>query len=442
MTPAAAVILLILSLLACIVTGVDIVYGLTVGMIVFMAAALKLGYSLKSVLKMMWDGVRESFIVVGILFLIGAMTGIWRGCATIQLLVIRCAELIHPKLFIFFAFLLSAAVSYLIGTSFGTSATIGVVMMTLCRVNGGNLLLTTGAIISGIYVGDRGAPASSCAALVAHLTKTDIYRNVKRMLIDVIPALLLTAAVYLGLSFFYPLESVDLAVLDEMRTMYNLSPLLLIPPLIILIAPLFKVNIKAAMGLSIAAGCVLAVTIQGMSPADVLKTLIFGYEAKGTMGALVSGGGLLSMVHSNLLMIISATFSGILNETNMLAPAEALLERASKKLTPYQITMLTSFPLIMISCNQTLSLLMQVPLLRSLYEKHGLDNEQMMLDLSNTTALNAGLVPWCLAISNPLEILGGSAAAIPLAFFLYFPGLIALIRDIRKHRGRREAVSM
>ena len=196
------------------------------------------------------------------------------------------------------------------------------------------------------------------------------------------------------------------------------------------------------MGLSIAAGCVLAVTIQGMSPVDVLKTLIFGYEAKGTMGALVSGGGLLSMVHSNLLMIISATFSGILNETNMLAPAEALLERASKKLTPYQITMLTSFPLIMISCNQTLSLLMQVPLLRSLYEKHGLDNEQMMLDLSNTTALNAGLVPWCLAISNPLEILGGSAAAIPLAFFLYFPGLIALIRDIRKHRARREALPM
>ena len=444
MTPAAAMILLIVSLLTCIVTGIDVAYGLLVGMFAFTAAALKLGYSPKRVLKMMWDGVHESFIVVGMLFMIGAMTGIWRGCATVQLLVVRSAELIHPKLFIFFAFLLCAAVSYLIGTSFGTAATIGVVMMTLCRVNNGNLLLTTGAIISGIYVGDRGAPASSCATLVAHLTKTDLYRNVKRMLIDVIPALLLTAAVYLVLSFFYPLESVDLAVLDEMRTMYNLSPLLLIPPLIILIAPLVKFNIKAAMGLSIAAGCVLAVTIQGMSPAEVLKILVVGYEAKGSLGHLVSGGGLTSMLHGNILMVISATFSGILNETHMLAPAEALLERMSKKLTPFQITMLTSFPLIMISCNQTLSLMMQVPLLRSLYEKHGLDNEQMMLNLSNTTALNAGIVPWCLAISNPLEILGGSAAAIPLAFFLYFPGIIALIRDIRKNHKKavREAVSM
>ena len=118
MTPAAAMILLIVSLLACIVTGIDVAYGLLVGMFAFTAAALKLGYSPKRVLKMMWDGVHESFIVVGMLFMIGAMTGIWRGCATVQLLVVRSAELIHPKLFIFFAFLLCAAVSYLIGTSF------------------------------------------------------------------------------------------------------------------------------------------------------------------------------------------------------------------------------------------------------------------------------------------------------------------------------------
>ncbi len=432
MSPAVSIIVLIISLLACLISGIDVAYGLLIGMIAFMAAAMKMGYGLKDVLKMMWSGVRESFIVVGILFIIGCMTGIWRGCGTVQLLVVYGAELIHPKLFIFFAFLLCAIVSFLIGTSFGTAATIGVVMMTLCRVNGGNLLLTTGAVISGIYVGDRTAPTSSCAALVAHLTGTELYRNVRRMLVDVIPALLLTAAVYLGLSFLYPLELADASILNEIRSSCRLTSLLLIPPLIVFLAPFVKLNIKVAMGLSIAAACILALSVQGMAPLSVLKTLITGYEADGTAGSLLSGGGLFSMLHSNLLVVISATFSGIFNGTHMLAFADALLERMSGKMTPYQITMLTGFPIIMFSCNQTLSLMLQTPLLRPLYEKRGLDNERLMLDLSNTTALNAGMVPWCVAISNPLAVLGGTPAAIPFAFFLYFPELIALLRDVRK----------
>ncbi len=437
MSPVVSILVLIASLVGCLISGIDVAYGLVVGMFAFMAAALKMGFGLKDVLKMMWNGVQESFIVVGILFLIGCMTGIWRGCATVQLMVVYGAELIDPKLFIFFAFLLCAAVSFLIGTSFGTAATIGVVMMTLCRVNGGNLLLTTGAVISGIYFGDRSAPTSSCAALVAHLTKTELYRNVRRMLTDILPALLLTSAVYFVLSLFYPLERVDIAILNEIRSSVRLTPWLLIPPLIVLLAPFVKLNIKAAIGLSIAAACVLALAVQKMSPLTVLKTLITGYEAEGTVGALLSGGGLFSMMHSNLLVVISATFSGIFNGTHMLAFADGLLERMSKKMTPYQITLLTGFPIIMFSCNQTLSLMLQAPLLKPLYEKQGLDNEQLMLDLSNTTALNAGIVPWCVAISNPLDILGGSSAAIPFAFLLYFPELVALIRDVRKKSALR-----
>lgn len=85
MSPAVSIIVLIISLLACLISGIDVAYGLLIGMIAFMAAAMKMGYGLKDVLKMMRSGVRESFIVAGILFIIGCMTGIWRGCGTVQL---------------------------------------------------------------------------------------------------------------------------------------------------------------------------------------------------------------------------------------------------------------------------------------------------------------------------------------------------------------------
>ena len=96
--------LLIVSLLGCMILKLDLVYGLLAGMIGFMAAALHSGFSLKNVLRMMWSGIRESFIVVGVLLIIGAMTGIWRGSGTIPQLVIYGTELIHPKLFVLAAF--------------------------------------------------------------------------------------------------------------------------------------------------------------------------------------------------------------------------------------------------------------------------------------------------------------------------------------------------
>ncbi|MBQ6342541.1 MAG: hypothetical protein IJI41_05415 [Anaerolineaceae bacterium] len=428
MTPLASIILLILSLIGCMIFKLDLVYGLLIGMFAFMAAAVHSGHSLRAVLRMMWSGIRESFIVVGVLLIIGAMTGIWRGSGTIQQLVVYGTELIHPKLFILFAFLLPAAVSYLIGTSFGTSASIGVVMMTLCRVSGADPVLTAGAIMSGIFVGDRASPASSCAHLNAYLTGTEIYSNVKRMLKDAIPATLITICAYTALSILNPVQTVETHIIDNLRSDYQLTPMLLIPALIILAAPLVKLNIKPAMGISILCASILSVTIQKMEWGELLRTLILGYQAKGELAEILSGGGLRSMAHGCLMIVISATYSGIFNGTNMLLPAEKHLEKLSSRMSLFTITALTGIPLIMFSCNQTLALMLHVPLLRPLYQKKGLSKEQLMLDMSNTTVLFSALVPWCLACSMPLEMLGASPACIPFAFFLYLPAVVNVTR--------------
>ena len=106
-----------------------------------------------------------------------------------------------------------------------------------------------------------------------------------------------------------------------------------------------------------------------------------------------------------------------------------MLEKLSGKTSLLMMTALTGIPLIMFSCNQTLALMLHVPLLRPLYRRKGITNEQMMLDISNTTVLFSALVPWCLACSMPLEMLDGSAACLPLAFFLYVPAVVSFVRD-------------
>ena len=438
MTLTVSILILILSLLACMILGLDMIIGLLVGMFAFMAAAVRSGFRLKDVLRMMRKGVRESFIVVFVLLIIGAMTGIWRGCGTVQLLVVYGTELIHPKLFILFAFLLPMGVSYLIGTSFGTSATIGAVMMTLCSMSGANPVLTAGAVMSGIFFGDRASPASSCAHLNAYLTGTEIYNNVKLMLRDCVPATLITIGLYTILSFLNPLKSVDTHVLNGLREQFVMTPLLLIPALIILIAPPVRMNIKPAMGISILCASLLAVFIQKMTVPQVLRVLLTGYEAQGDLSTLLSGGGVTSMVHSCIMIMISATYSGIFNGTHMLSGAEELLEKMSRKISPFRITALTSLPLIMFSCNQTLSLMLHVSLIRQKKKKKGISKEQMMLDLSNTTVVFSALVPWCLAASMPLEVLHASPVCLLLAFYLYMPALVSLARERFGVRDRKQ----
>lgn len=438
MTLIATVSLLILSLIACMILKIDLIFGLLIGMFAFMAAAMHSGASLKAVLHMMWGGIRESFIVVGVLLIIGAMTGIWRGCGTIPLLVVYGTELIHPKLFVLFAFLLPAAISYLIGTSFGTAASIGLVMMTLCRMSGADPVITASAVMSGIFFGDRASPASSCAMLNAYLTHTEIYRNVRIMLKDCIPAALITAGLYTVLSFLNPLQTMDTHILAGFRAEFVLSPLLLIPALVILAAPLVRMNIRLAMGFSILSASILAVTLQKMPLSELLRTILLGYEAKGELETLISGGGVMSMVHSCLMIIVSATFSGIFNETQMLSAAEKPLEKLSEKLSVFQMTALTGIPMIMFSCNQTLALMLHVPLIRPVYRKNNIDNEQMMLDLANTTVLFSPLIPWCIAGSTPIEMIGGSAVCLPLAFYLYMPALVSLYRDLKRKKNQKQ----
>ena len=137
------------------------------------------------------------------------------------------------------------------------------------------------------------------------------------------------------------------------------------------------------------------------------------------------------MAHGCLMILISATYSGIFNGTNMLSGAEAFLEKLTARFSLFQITAITGIPLIMFSCNQTLALMLHAPLIKPLYQKKGIAKKKMMLDLSNTTVLFSALVPWCLACSMPLEMLGVSVICIPLAFFLYLPAIITLFRYMK-----------
>ena len=403
----------------CLIKGFSLAWALLFALILFFGLGLVRGYSAKSLCAMAWSKIPRSLIVLRILFYIGIMTGLWRSCGTIAFSIYYGTRAITPQLFILIAFLLTSLLSYAIGTSFGVASTAGVVLMALARSGGVDPLIAAGAIISGIYFGDRGAPTSSCASLVSALTETKLYDNIRRMFKTAVLPFLLSLALYAFLSFRNPIAAMDETLLSALNESFRLSLWAVLPAVVMLALPLFKVPIRIAMLGSIAVSFFVTVFVQGTGIWETLRIALLGYQGTGILADIVSGGGLISMKTPFLMIPLAALYTGILEGIGALEQVQRLLETLSVKIGKLPTMNLLSIAASMLLCNQTIVIMMCHQLIGTVYEKDHAEHEEMAMDIANSAVTIAGLVPWCIACAVPLSMLEVGAAALPYAFYLY-----------------------
>ena len=255
----AVVISLFLGGLAlCIVTGASLLWALAFGLLCFTGHAFRLGFRPREIVGLCGRGVRTIGNILKIFVLIGMLTAVWRSAGTIPYIIHHCLPWVDPAHFHLWVFLLCSLLSLLLGTSFGTASTLGVVFMLLARTAGLDPLLTAGAVMSGIYVGDRSSPMSSSAALVCALTGTSIYDNVRLMWrTSLLPFFLVCLAyVLLPSARAESLPHVDGLFADGLV----LDARALLPAVFMLVPLLLRWDVKKIMACSILAGCPADVT--------------------------------------------------------------------------------------------------------------------------------------------------------------------------------------
>lgn len=408
------------AMLGCIITDTTMVAGLFVGYLAFFAVGLHRKVSARSLLDMSRDGIKDVLLVMYIMLTIGVLTATWRMSGTILYFVYYGVKLITPRIFLVAAFLLTCLVSYALGTSFGVSATVGVILMAIARSGGIHPALATGAIFSGVYFGDRGSPVSSAATVVAALTETDMYGNVKLMHKTAALPFALTTLIYAVLSWFHPIQAIDPAMLQAIETDFILSHSLLIPFIIMLVLPLLRVPIWVSCSLSIAAAGAISVFVQGMPLSEVIHACIFGYQpTSGALGDLLSGGGAASMLEVVVILIISCTYSKIFEGTGMLEDISVIFDKSVQKVGLFGTSLWLSIATVAIFCNQTIGSIVTITLLRETYRKHGATNREMAMDMQNSVILIGGMVPWSIACTVPLGFMGADPSAVPYAFFFW-----------------------
>ena len=416
---AVSLIFFIVSIIFVIVMNFPLSLAMFAGFFGFLFTAVHRGFTLKNLIIMSLNGIKNSLIVVRVLLTIGILTGLWRSAGTFAVLTYWGLRLITPSLFIFEAFIMSCILSYSLGTSFGTVGTLGIALMTLARSGGVDLTITAGAILSGIYFGDRGSPASSCAHLVASLTHTDIYLNVKNMMKSALIPLILSSLFYLFISIKNPLNNFDSDTLNNLSTEFNVNPLTIFPAVFMIILPLMKINIFIAFLVSIIAAFFVSIFIQGYNVIETLRFSVFGMNYESGMKALFNGGGFISMIQTCLIIMISGTYSGIFEGTRMLDGLQDKISGLIKKFGASQVILLIGTMNNAVFCNQTIGVIMTSQLMSRPYRENNISDSEFALDMSNSVVMTAALVPWCIACSVPLGILGASFSALEYACYIY-----------------------
>lgn len=411
-------------LIICIITGKSILYALLAGLIIFSLYGKKQGYSWRQISRMALQGVWKVKNILLTFILIGMLTALWRQAGTIPAIICYTVRLIKPSTFLLMTFLLNCLISVLTGTALGTAATIGVVCATMASALGIPSWMTGGAILSGVYFGDRCSPVSTSALLVAELTETGIYTNIKNMIKSALAPFTITCILYLTVSIQLhgKTEMPDLG--HAFGSEFRLSWIALLPAAVILLLSVMQAGVKIAMIASIVTAIPVCIGLQNMAFTELPELLLNGFHSTDVaVAAMLNGGGITSMLKVGAIVCISSSYSGIFQATGILNGFQKMVCLLANRTKPYFAVLVTSILTSVMACNQTLAIM----LTGQLCSRTEPDKLRFANNLEDSAVLIAPLVPWSIACAVPLTAAGAPGYSVLFAVFLYLLPLCDLV---------------
>lgn len=356
--------------------------------------------------------------------LIGMLTALWRQAGTIPAIICYTVRLIKPSTFLLMTFLLNCLISVLTGTALGTAATIGVVCATMASALGIPSWMTGGAILSGVYFGDRCSPVSTSALLVAELTETGIYTNIKNMIKSALAPFTITCILYLTVSIQLhgKTEMPDLG--HAFGSEFRLSWIALLPAAVILLLSVMQAGVKIAMIASIVTAIPVCIGLQNMAFTELPELLLNGFHSTDVaVAAMLNGGGITSMLKVGAIVCISSSYSGIFQATGILNGFQKMVCLLANRTKPYFAVLVTSILTSVMACNQTLAIM----LTGQLCSRTEPDKLRFANNLEDSAVIIAPLVPWSIACAVPLTAAGAPGYSVLFAVFLYLLPLCDLV---------------
>lgn len=398
--------------------------------------ALRIGYRWNDIEKSMFDGIYQALQAVIILAIIGVLIGVWLLSGVVQTMIYYGLAILKPSIFLVTTLIICSITSLATGTSWGAAGTIGIALMGISKGLGIPAPIAAGAIISGVYFGDKMSPLSDTTNLAPAVSGTDVFTHIKAMLPTTVIAYIIALIFYLFKGFQYANTNSDISGIITLREgiagAYYISPILLLPPLAVILSMAFKMPAIPGITIGILIGGLLGVFFQGADLGSVLAASYDGFTSNTgieIIDELLSAGGLNSMMYSISLTIIAMMFGGVMERTGQLEVIVAtILRRIKSNGGLIATTIVTCIASNVTMPEQYISIVLPGRMYSNAYKERGLHPKQLSSTLEGSGTVTSALIPWNTCGAFMYGVLGVTAWEYGIyAVFNYLMPLLVLI---------------
>ena len=355
-----------------------------------------------------WENLKSVFVPIMILLLVGALAGTWLISGVIPAMVYYGLQVLSPEIFLPASVIIAAVISVATGSSWTTSATVGIALVGIGTALGINPGMIAGAVISGAYFGDKMSPLSDTTNLAPAMAGTDLFTHIKYMAFTTVPTIVITLIVFAIISATIDTsgEADISSLLTTIDTTFNTTGWLFLVPAIVIALILLKTKPLVALGAGVLAAIVFAIIFQqdvlaslSNSNFDAVKQAIFSETAietpNETLNELFSSGGMIGMLWTILLIVAAMIFGGIMDGIGALSRiTKALLKMADSIFGLFATTVASCIGLNVVASDQYLAIVIPGKMFKQAYEDRALAPQNLSRTLEDSGTVTSVLIPW------------------------------------------------
>ncbi len=395
--------------------------------------------SFESMMAKVGSNIETTSGAILILLFVGALSGTWLISGIIPAMIYYGLDILSPAIFLPACVLICSIISIATGSSWTTTATVGIALIAIGKSLGFDLGMVAGAVLSGAYFGDKLSPMSDTTNLAPAMAGTDLFTHIKYMLYTTIPSITITLILFIVIGLMQSSKGdVDVSSMQTAITdTFTINPWLFTVPVLVIFLIVRKTEPLIALFIGTIGGALLALIFQPDIVVQISgeSELTFVSAYKGIINAisgpagiatnkeelvdLFKSKGMAGMLNTIWLILCAMTFGGFMEAIGALDKiSKSLLSMAKSVFGLFASTVASCLALNITASDQYLAIVVPGKMFKSAFEEKGLAPENLSRTLEDSGTVTSVLVPWNTCGAYQSNVLGVDVMDYaPYAFF-------------------------
>lgn len=388
---------------------------LIIGAAIAILIGIKNSVSIKIIFDTISTNIKSISNPIIILLLVGALSGTWLLSGIIPSMIYYGFNIINASLFLPTCVIISAIVALATGSSWSTTATIGIALIGIGKVLGFESGVVAGAVISGAYFGDKMSPLSDTTNLAAAVAGSDLFEHIKYMTITTIPTISIALIFFIIYNLFnIPYENLNAVnYVESIEEYFFISPILFIVPLVVI----FMISKKINPIISLFVGTIFAALFALFFQSDLINDIVSQSENDSVsfysiimdsivtktsietnslfLTELFTSGGMSGMLNTIWLVICAMIFGGSMEAIGALKTISlSLLNFAKSTFSLFANTILSCLAVNITASDQYLSIVIPGKMYSKAFEDRNLSSLNLSRTIEDSGTVTSVLIPW------------------------------------------------